>query len=177
MDTEDKKAWCSSAEEQERNFVVDRLFRLGVGGFVNTDKLTDPFTHDLQVMLRSDLKSVSTPLFKALDLYGIDPQYAVTFNDKDIKRYRSLYPNIVVFFDVNWSVTSMEIGDSRYAVEPMHETYAGFLGDIKRAIKSSGSHQHHYQKRVDDVSGNAKSSWVFDVRNLHKLAEPLKGKE
>ena len=176
IDNQDKDSWCRVGEKQEREFVVDRLFRLGIGGFVNTEKIIDPFTHDLQVMFKSDLKSVRTPLFKAQELYGLDPQYTVTFNDKDAVRYRKYYPNIVVFFDVNWSVTSKEIKGHIYTVQPMHETYAGFLDDISRAVKDAGSLQHAYRQRVDDASGNAKSSWVFDVRKLHKLKEPLKEK-
>lgn len=153
-----------------------RKTKNAIGGFVNTDKLTDPYTHDLQVLFRSDLKSVTTPLFKARELYGLDPQYTVTFNDKDGKRYRELYPNLVVFFDVNWSVTSKRIGDDVYEVEPMHETYAGFLSDIRRAIRTCGSKRLEYRQRVDDTAGNAKSSWVFDVRELHKIERPEMGK-
>lgn len=169
MDNQDKKSWCRAAEGQERKFVTERLFQLGIGGFVNIDKLSDPYTHDLQVMFRSDLKSVTTPLFKAQELFGLDPQYTVTFNHKDGKRYSTLYPNIIVFFDVNWAVTSKRIGQKVYEVAPMHETYAGFLSDIGRAIRACGTKSVAYQQRVDDTAGNAKSSWVFDVRHLHKI--------
>ena len=177
IDNQDKQSWCDAAEKQEQDFVVHRLFRLGVGGFVNLAKLNDPYTHDLQVMLMADLKSVNTPFFKAQDRYGIDPQYAVTFNDKDARRYAELYPNIVVFFDVNWSVLNKQIGEITYEVNPMHETYVGFLSDIRRAIAYAGSKKVEYQQRLNDSNGNAKSSWIFDVRNLHKLEEPLKGKQ
>jgi hypothetical protein len=51
----------------------------------------------------------------------------------------------------------------------MHETYAGFLADIRRAIMKGGNKKIEYARRVDDVSGNAKASWVFDVRLLQKL--------
>ena len=79
--TEDKQFWCKAAESDERAFAVNRLFQLGLAGSVNVEKRTNPYTHDLFVQWPVDLKNVSTPLFKAQELYGIDPQYAVTFND------------------------------------------------------------------------------------------------
>jgi hypothetical protein len=74
-----------------------------------------------------------------------------------------------VIFDVKWEQTRMEIGDQVYQVKPMHETYAGFLNDIRKAIMKGGNKKIEYARRVDDVSGNAKASWVFDVRQLQKL--------
>lgn len=169
MITEDKQAWCDAAEAQERAFAVNRLFDLGLSGAVNVAKRADPFTHDLFINFQADLKSVRTPLFMAKDLYGIDPQYAVTFNIKDGNRYAKLYPNIVVVFDVNWAETEKELGEKVYRVNKMHETYAGFLDDIRRAIMLDGSKRIEYHRRTEDTQGNARSSWVFDVRRLHKL--------
>ena len=172
MNTEDKVAWCGAAEVQERAFAVGRLFTLGLSGAINTAKRHDPFTHDLFVNFPADLKSVRTPLFKARELYGIDPQFAVTFNLKDGERYASQYPNIVVVFDVDWKETSKEIGGTVFSVDPMHVTYAGFLDDIRSAITADGGKRIDYSRRVDDTAGNAKSSWVFDIRRLHKLTDP-----
>ena len=170
MNTEDKLSWCSEAEKDEKEFVKDRLPTLGLRGVVNPEKFTDPYTHDLTILFQSDLKSVRTPLFKARELHGIDPQYAVTFNKKDALRYRVKYPNIVVIFDVRWD--QLEWTDKHgtvYKVEPMHATYAGFLDDIKNAVMKGGNQVVTYQRRVNDTSGNAKESFVFDVRQLHKL--------
>ena len=169
MDTEDKAAWCGAAEAQERTFAINRLFALGLSGAVNINKRHDPFTHDLFVSFPVDLKSVRTPLFMAQELYGLDPQYAVTFNFKDAKRYREFYPNIVVIFDVSWEQTSKEIGDRIFRVQPMHQTHAGFLDNISRAIKAGGNQRIEYKNRVNDTKGNAKESWVFDVRLLQRL--------
>jgi hypothetical protein len=112
-------------------------------------------------------------LFKAQELYGIDPQYAVTFNVKDGKRYKELYPNIIVIFDVLWDENScsMTIGGTQYSVKPMHHTFAGFLTDIRTAITLSGDKKITYRNRVNDTSGNAKESYVFDIRKLHLLKE------
>lgn len=162
---QDKRAWCEAGAEQEWEFIQSRLFGIGIPGMVNVAKRQDPYTHDLVVQLQADLKSVRTPFFTA-GKYGLEPQFAVTFNEKDALRYRDLYPNIVVFFDIDWQQT--EYGE--ISVEPMRATYAGFLGDIRTAIQKSGNHKHAYRERVDDEAGNAKASWVFDVRYLHRVA-------
>lgn len=169
MDTEDKMAWCRSAEVEERAFAVNRLFDLGLSGAVNVSKKADPFTHDLFINFQADLKTVRTPLFRSKELYNLDPQYTVTFNVKDGERYKNLYPNIVVVFDVRWDELSKQLGDAVYTVDPMHHTYAGFLEDIRRAIILDGKKRIDYHRRLEDTSGNARSSWVFDVRRLHKL--------
>jgi hypothetical protein len=169
IDTEDKQAWCEAAIADEEQFVNQRLPFLGLDGFINPEKAADKYTHDLFVRFPSDLKSVRTPFFKAGERYGIDPQYAVTFNVKDGQRYRRLYPNILVIFDVNWETTCKVIAGNVYEVQPMHRTYCGFLKDISNAIKQSGCHSVEYTRRVGDTNGNGKVSWVFDVRHLHEV--------
>ena len=172
MNTEDKQLWCDEfGEKAELDFCVGRMFRLGIQCWPNPDKRTNVYAHDLMSAFPSDLKTVRTPLFRSAELYNIDPQYAVTFNEKDGKRYAELYPNIIVVFDFKWETTEMIIGGMRYAVSPMHKTYAGFLADIRNAIKQSGSHKIEYARRKDDESGNAKISFVFDVRLLHEIKD------
>lgn len=171
MDTEDKLAWCEEyGIKAELAFAVRQMHEIGLPTFLNPEKVDNKYSHDLCTIFPTDLKSVGTPLFKAKELYGIDPQYAVTFNVKDGKRYKDLYPNIIVLFDVHWDqICSMTIGDRLYSVKPMHEVYAGFLSDIRAAIIKSGNHRIEYARRINDTSGNAKDSFVFDVRHLHKL--------
>jgi hypothetical protein len=172
MDNEDKLAWCEKYGEQTENeFCVSRLYELDVLGYLNPEKKHNKYVHDLFLVLKADLKTVRTPLFKAQELYDIDPQYAVTFNLKDANRYKELYPNIVVVFDVMWDKEScsMDIGGRTYSVEPMHKTFAGLLGNVKNAIIASGSKKITYRNRINDSAGNAKESYVFDVRNLHLI--------
>ncbi len=172
LNTEDKLAWCEKfGVSAELGFTLSRMHELEIGAYLNPQKVKDIYTHDLFAVFQSDLKTVRTPLFKSKELYGIDPQYAVTFNLKDAERYKSLYPNIVVLFDVKWDRDNCEkqIGNSVYSVRPMHATYAGFLKDIANAIEKSGGHKIEYARRKDDTSGNAKESYVFDIRHLHKL--------
>lgn len=171
LNTEDKQAWCDLGAEAEHSFCRGRLDDLGLLGVINPLKKENPYVHDLFISFKADLKTIRTPLFKSRDLYGLDPQYTVTFNDKDMRRYQERYPNIIVVFDVKWEETKKMIDGVAYTVDPMHITVAGFLSDIRRAIKSCGSHKHIYQRRINDNEGNAKESWVFDVRQLHSLEQ------
>lgn len=170
--TEDKLAWCHAAIKEEHDFIQCRLPEVGLAGVINPAKTQDPYTYDLAVTFPSDLKSVRTPLFKAADLYGLDPQYTVTFNDKDGRRYSRLYPNLIIIFDVKWETTSMEIAGRTYKVNAMHRTYCGFLCDVRRAVVADGCHRIRYARRSGDTGGNAKESWAFDVRRLHELGIP-----
>jgi hypothetical protein len=171
FDTEDKLAWCEKfGTENELNFAISKMHDVGLPTYVNPAKKTDKYTHDLFTIFPSDLKTVKTPLFKAKELFDIDPQFAVTFNLKDGLRYTKLYPNIIVIFDVEWKdQCSMIIGGNKYEVQPMHQIHVGFLKDIKNAIIKNGNKKITYSKRVNDNKGNAKESFVFDVRNLQRL--------
>lgn len=171
LDTEDKQAWCTVGAQAEESFCRGRLEQLGLIGVVNPLKKQNKYVHDLFISFKADLKTIRTPLFKSGELYGIEPQYAVTFNDKDLRRYQELYPNIIVVFDVKWEETKKVIDGVAYTVDPMHITVAGFLSDIRSAIDKSGSQKITYQRRVNDTEGNAKESWIFDLRYLHSLGQ------
>ena len=96
-----------------------------------------------------------------------------TINLKDVARYKELYPNIIVIFDVLWDEANRKkvIEGREYEVEPMHKTYAGFIQNIRSAVISCGNKKVEYQGRVNDTAGNAKVSYVFDVRKLQLLGE------
>jgi hypothetical protein len=171
MNNEDKLAWCAYGEETEHVFSQQRLFDLGLAGHVNLEKKTNPYTHDLFVQFPVDLKTVTTPLFMAREMYDLDPQYTVTINHKDVTRYKQLYPNILIMFDVNWKELSKEINGNVYTVAPMTTTVAGFVSDVRRAVQKCGNKKIIYKNRIDDNSGNAKESWVFDIRHLHQVSK------
>ena len=171
MDLNDKMAWCDAGAKAEREFTVGRLHDLGVASWINPAKRTDPYTHDLFVSFPADVKTIRTPLFRAGDLWGIDPQYAITFNRKDYDRYKLLYPNIIVLFDVRWEDPLIkELGGRLYEVQPMHLTAAASLRQIEQGVRMGKVIE--YKGRVNDTAGNAKESYVFDVRWFHILEEP-----
>lgn len=172
MDLNNKQAWCEEyGEKIERSFCVDRLYDIGLTGFINLEKKKNIYAHDMFTVFQSDLKTVRTPFFKAWEKFEIDPQYAVTINMKDMQRYKELYPNIVVVFDVLWDekICKKFIEGVEYEVKPMHQTYAGFIQDIRSAVVACGNKKVEYQGRVNDTGGNAKASYVFDVRKLQQL--------
>ena len=140
MDLNNKRAWCEEyGDKVERSFCVDRLYDLGLTGFMNLEKKKNVYAHDMFSVFPSDLKTVRTPFFKAWEKFQIDPQYAVTINMKDMQRYKDLYPNIVVVFDVLWDdkICKKFIEGVEYGVKPMHKTYAGFIQDIRAAVSIS----------------------------------------
>lgn len=174
MNNEDKQAWCEAyGTDREARWADWARKNLDMDVTVNPDKVADKFTFDLLFNGKpADLKTVRTPFYLAQQMFGLDPQYTVTFNDKDAKRYRELYPDITVIFDV-WfdSSTYQRPGEEPIFIQPMHLVAYGPLdGDrrsVSRAIVDSGYHRHHYNARAFDTAGNAKSSWLLDVRKLY----------
>ena len=147
LDTENKLAWCAEGEKAEQRF-AGRLLGGNVSVFNNPAKVTDKFTHDLFIILPSDLKTIRTR-FNTADRYGIDPRTAITINVKDLERYKQFYPHIVIIFDIDFGdFQSVRITNLR---------------EIKRAIKLGMAKPHTYLKRVDDTQGNGKESYVLDA--------------
>lgn len=117
----------------------------------------------------ADLKCQRTPFFKASELYNVDPQFAVTFNAKDFERYRGSYPSIDIFFWVAWQTTQKTIGGQRYRVEPMAGVWRASFPALRRQIEEKGVGAHAYLERLFDAQGNAKHSYVFDLRRFEFL--------
>ena len=95
---DDKQKWCEHGRELEDEFVLRQRFVDVLIG-INPDKDSNPFTYDMRIDLPCDLKSTKTPWRKAQEMFGIDPMYAVSINQKDLRRYARLYPNIVIVFE------------------------------------------------------------------------------
>src|SRR3954454_23053909 len=92
---QDKGFWVDAGRDKERDFVERVLPRLGFSGAINPAKESDIYAPDLLVEGQlADLKAQRMPFFKARELYEVDPQFAVTFNEKDYLRYRDRYPAI-----------------------------------------------------------------------------------
>jgi hypothetical protein len=171
-DNQDKQAWCDTyGVTQESAWCEWARDALTLDVSVNPGKASDKFTFDLLLCGKpADLKTVRTPLYLAQRMFGIDPQYAVTFNHKDGTRYRSLYPEITVIFDVAWDGTPYfaSSGD-RFSVRPMRMVALGSLDELAGAVRDSGSQSIAYRERVNDTKGNARESWVLDVRGLNVI--------
>ena len=153
LNTEDKQAWCKYGSELEREFVTN-MFGSSVGVLKNPAKVTNPYTHDLFAMFPSDLKSIRT-VFRTADRYGFDSAYAITINEKDINRYTELYPNIILLLDIEYPM---------YKGIRMASIYR-----INRFIAAGKAKRHEYIFRVNDETGNAKASYIFDLRWFDEL--------
>ena len=151
---DDKQKWCEHGRELEDEFVLRQRFVDVLIG-INPDKDSNPFTYDMRIDLPCDLKSTKTPWRKAQEMFGIDPRYAVSINQKDLRRYARLYPNIVILFDVDY---------------PEYKAVHWATLDMFRIMLEDGDMAlHQYGARIDDTQGNAKASYVFDVSKLPRL--------
>ena len=151
---DDKQKWCEHGRELEDEFVLRQRFVDVLIG-INPDKDSNPFTYDMRIDLPCDLKSTKTPWRKAQEMFGIDPRYAVSINQKDLRRYARLYPNIVIVFDVDYP--------------DYKSTHWATLDMFKIMLEGGDMALHQYGARIDDTQGNAKASYVFDVSKLPRL--------
>lgn len=145
---EDKLAWCEHGDSLEKKFVIKSMDS-GLSVFRNPAKKKDPYAHDIFAVLQSDIKSIKTP-FNTAHRYGIDSEFAITINEKDVIRYNSLYPNIMLLLDIEYP---------KYKGVRLASLYR-----INRLIEMDRAKKHTYLNRVDDKSGNAKASYIFDYR-------------
>jgi len=106
-DLQEKGSLCISGAEFEKVF-IDKHRDLCLT--INTDKYRNKYSPDLiNTKNRSlaDHKTQDTSFFLSKERYGINPQYAVSFNEKDYLRYTSLYPGIDIYFWVDWQAVKL----------------------------------------------------------------------
>ena len=163
--TEDKFWWLRHGEDLERDFVALCRTRFSMKVEINPSKLIDPLAPDLLVNGSiADLKTQNTPFFTAAR-YQLNPQYTVTFNRKDYERYRSRYPEIVIFYWVDWQQTTWR----SFSVPHLAGIYSLPFSQISSMI-DRGAPEHRYVHRRDDTLGNAKSSFLLDLRLFKDIA-------
>lgn len=163
-DLQDKSRWCKDGEKIEEAFV--RKYGEQLGLKINPEKKDNPYAPDLLNIknnVRGDLKLQSTPFFKAQSLYGIDPTFAVVFNLKDKLRYEKQYPEIEIYYWVNWVPVKFKMGGTEISVSPIDGIWSVDFKNFNEYLNKSELHQ--YQQRVNDQKGNARSSFVCDIRN------------
>lgn len=162
--TEDKLAWCQEGQEEEVEFVQTIVPLLGRDIIINPEKVRDPTVIDLVDRGQrkyADLKKQTTPFFTAAKKDPrYQPRYTVTFNRKDYKRYRELYPDSDIYFWVDWQQLSWK----DLSVEPLRGVWVARFSDMAGRIERGEVPLHSYQRRVDD-DVNAKDSYLFDLRD------------
>lgn len=166
--TEDRRYWLEKGRSQEEHFCNAIAPNFGMWATINPEKDINPKVPDL--LFRGELKSISTPLFRAKEKYQLDPQYTVTFNLKDLDYYSRCYPDLIIAFHVHWQQLEMRMGDRLYKVQPMEGVWRCTVPTLQKICKDAPVIE--YQRRVGD-SQNAKASYVFDVRRLQCLGVKL----
>lgn len=163
ISTEDKKEWCKSGAEFEIKF-CETMQSLGFDIKINPEKNTNKYAPDLLFSGRvSDLKHIDTPFFLSKKYSGIDSEFAVTFNEKDLLRYKRKYPEIIILFYVSFKKSSM-LGNC------CDEHVACYWEDLEEIEKMcDNSKVVEYKNRINDTNGNAKKSFILDVRNMRRL--------
>lgn len=166
-DTEDKNWWCLHGANLEKKFVDFGRNRLGLNVKLNPEKETNPYVPDLLYNEKlADLKTQNTPFFTA-KRYGFDPRYTVTFNRKDYERYKRLYPELIILFWVSWEQTQWK--DMK--VDYFGGVFGVRFSNLADQIETSKVPEHSYIHRKMDKGGNAKSSFLLDLRNFYTFIE------
>jgi hypothetical protein len=152
-DTEDKSSWYVYGEQMEREF-LGATIDLGFGLMRNPAKKFDVTAPDFVELVPCDLKSCVT-VFETADRYGVDPQYAVTLNVKDVENYKK-HCRFGIYFYVKYP--------------NYHALHRAEIAWVVRMVDANKWPIHTYQKRGEsDHNNNAKASYVIDVRTIHRL--------
>lgn len=160
--TEDKQYWYDKGDALEQEFVTSVAPVIGVDAIINPEKKTKRTAPDLLIggEQYGELKSRETPFFMAEELYGLNPQYTVTFNVKDDHYYRTNHPDIPVYFWVRWRDN---LTYKNKKVVPMEAVWEIPYKEISDLIARNVFPKHTYKRRVADTQGNAKDSYVIDL--------------
>lgn len=162
--TEDKDWWCQYGMDHEFKFVELCNSKLGINAKINPEKKMNKYAPDLIVDgVVADLKTQNTPFFTCRK-YSMNPQYTVTFNRKDYERYSCQYPNINIYFWVDWKKTTWQ----DIAIKYLGGIYVSSFTDIKNMIEKNPK-EHSYLRRENSHTLNAKSSFLLDVRCFKQL--------
>jgi hypothetical protein len=162
-DLQDKGVWCESGASKEEVF-VDK-FGKSLNLIINPEKKNNPYVPDLlntKNNLLADLKTQNTPFFQAKSRFGYNPQYTVVFNGKDRERYKKKYPEIEIYFAIDWQVIKFQ-GKTTIEVEPMMGIWRISFKELDIILEKAPFHS--YQQRISDNLGNAKGSFVISLLN------------
>ncbi|MBI6882942.1 hypothetical protein [Pseudomonas putida] len=182
IDTEDKMRWCREGEVYEQMFVEKMNLHSYLTVQINPEKNSNPMAPDLLVPGYGlcDLKAQRTPFFTA-SRYNISPDDAITLNIKDVIRYRELYPEIGIFFWINWQ-NNKAANDRFKPVKYKWGVYFATIGDVLSLIDNGIAKTHEYQHRKQpegegsrlqsigmNKEKNATKSFVLDCNWLHPV--------
>ena len=158
-DTEDKTWWIGWGNKKEQDFLL-LCAREGILPGIAASpgsRFYPEYTYQGRYL---DLKAESTPFFLAQKHYGVDSNFAVSLNKSDVLDCTYKYQKCQLVFWVQWA-SEIKYG---VAVETRHEIR--FLSYERMRELVSHAPVHVYQKRIDDKKGNAKESYILDLRDM-----------
>ena len=174
-DTEDKKWWVDFGERKEKEFIENICPKIGLTAKLNPQKKVDPTAPDLFVGGKiAELKYQGTPFFTASryskDNGGrFDPRYTATFNWNDFRRYKNQYPDIDIYFWVNWEILEYKSKGGIIKIKLLKGIWLTPFQIILEGIKNKRYPLHHYLRRKNDTKGNAKSSYLLELRDFKQV--------
>jgi len=171
-DNQNKTAWVEAyGLVKETEFVEKNLPLVPLQGRINPAKKHNKFTNDLEVIFPSELKTIDTPFFKSGEMFAgfgpFDPQYTATFNKKDYDKYKVEQPDwFTIFFHLHFvgHKCALTIRGREYKVNPIDRIYIVQFFYLKALIESGKAPLHKYGERQNDQQGNAKDSYIIDLR-------------
>lgn len=160
MNTENTELWYEAAETWENDFVVKYGDRFKI--IINPAKKYNKYAPDLYCLntcTNADLKPQFTPFYKAFELYGVNPQYAWTFNVSDLLEYLIQWENdLGIFVWVKFEDSNL------FGVEisKCENIYFVKVSDLKKLLNKKKI-IHKYGKRINDAR-NEHESFIIDLR-------------
>lgn len=159
-------------DEKEIEFVTHIAPLLEIDAIINPEKKTDSTVIDLLVEGElCDLKTRRTPYYHADSKYGIDSQYAVTFNKNKFERYQKYNDNILLLFWVNWE----KLKDYGVTLDKMSGIWITSVKEVKEIYiqeKEAPIHEYTYRNEYDN---HANKSYVLDLRWMTPITTIMNG--
>lgn len=164
----DKSSSIEFGDSKEREFIDEISPKLPLDVVMNPTKDSDPTVIDFvceTTNTLADLKTRRTPFFTANKTYGLDPQYAVTFNTDAFARYSRANENVLLLFWVMWEETT----GYGVEVENMHGVWAVSVNTVKKWVENGRAPQHTYQNRSRNDEHSTASyllsvEWMVPIR-------------
>lgn len=170
-DPQDKSWWLDAGLRREIGFVEEVACGIGLDAEINPAKRTNPYAPDLLVDgEEADLKCQTTPFFRAESFYGIPVQYAVTFNRIDYERYTSQHPDIDIIWWIHWDQLAMKFRSGEViTTQGLSGVWRVPFSALGGQIADGRWQLHEYIHRRGDTRGNARDSYVLDLREFDRL--------
>jgi hypothetical protein len=171
-DPQDREHWHQYGVTKELALVefLHRNPGIGLIAKMNPAKEDSPFPPDLVVDgVISELKTQNTPFFKAQTRYGLDPQWAVSFNEADFLNYRVNHRGMPIYFWVEWQ-TLRGYGVTLHPLSCIYRMSYDLMCSMVPTAKL-----HRYQNRGGPGDKNKPTSYGLDLHRMEMIYQRIGG--